>query len=395
MILGAGIYQVPLINKAKELGYYTVVCSIKGNYPGFAIADKVFYVNTTDKEACLDVARKENIVAVCTAGTDVALPTLGYIVDKLGLKGASENSAILSSNKSLMKEAFVRGNVSTAPFMKVYNEESCIKAAGEIGYPCILKVVDSSGSRGIEVVGSENDIHAAYSRILPYTREKYILVEKYLQGLEMGAQALVYDGKLLFALTHSDEVFMGSTGVPVGHSVPFSDDRNELLEKDVQEEIHKAVVALGIDNAAINVDFIIVEGKPYVLEIGARCGATCLAELVSIYFGINYYEVLIRTATGTLDKSIFNNIKHKQPATALLITSDHDGTYDGYVPDVEHENLLQYSIDCQKGEKVNQFHIGPNRIGQIIVKGHSNRESKMLAMKLLGEIKKELNKHIQ
>ena len=41
LILGAGIYQVPLIETAKRMGLETIVASIPGNYPGFALADKV------------------------------------------------------------------------------------------------------------------------------------------------------------------------------------------------------------------------------------------------------------------------------------------------------------------------------------------------------------------
>ena len=48
MILGAGIYQVPLIKTAKKLGLYTIVVSIPGNYPGFELADKVYYENTVN-----------------------------------------------------------------------------------------------------------------------------------------------------------------------------------------------------------------------------------------------------------------------------------------------------------------------------------------------------------
>lgn len=394
MILGAGIYQVPLIKKAKEMGFRVVVCSIPGNYPGFTLADKVYYVNTTDKDACLDVARKENIVAVCTTGTDVALPTLGYIVDTLGLKGPSEHSALLSSNKKLMKEAFIHNAVTTAPFCKVGNIESCKDAATQIGYPCILKVVDSSGSRGIEVVRSESDIMDAYHRVLPYTKQSYILVEKYLQGEEMGAQALIYNGELIFSMTHSDEVYMGSTGVPIGHSVPYSDSLHEDIEGAIRLEILKAAKALDIDNAAINADFIIVEGKPHVLEIGARCGATCLAELVGIHFGIDYYTVLIQTALGTLDTNIFNNITDKCAVTAMLVTSDHDGVYDGYVPTINHTHLVDFTIDCQKGERINRFHIGPDRIGHLIVTGGSCDESKTIANVLLAEVNKEIRNHI-
>ena len=53
MILGAGIYQVPLIQTAKRLGIYSIAVSIPGNYPGFAYADKVYYENTTDWEKIL------------------------------------------------------------------------------------------------------------------------------------------------------------------------------------------------------------------------------------------------------------------------------------------------------------------------------------------------------
>ena len=51
LILGAGIYQVPLIKKAKEMGHFVMVASIRGNYPGFTFADKCVYLDTTDREA--------------------------------------------------------------------------------------------------------------------------------------------------------------------------------------------------------------------------------------------------------------------------------------------------------------------------------------------------------
>ena len=61
MILGAGIYQVPLIETAKKMGLYTIVVSIPGNYPGFALADKVYYENTVDEDKILEIAKKERI----------------------------------------------------------------------------------------------------------------------------------------------------------------------------------------------------------------------------------------------------------------------------------------------------------------------------------------------
>lgn len=61
MILGAGIYQVPLIKTAKRMGLYTIVVSIPGNYPGFALADKVYYENTVDDEKILRLQEQNRL----------------------------------------------------------------------------------------------------------------------------------------------------------------------------------------------------------------------------------------------------------------------------------------------------------------------------------------------
>ena len=61
MILGAGIGQIPFINLLKERGCYVIAVSVKGNYPGFEIADKCYYVDTRDKEAILEIAREEGM----------------------------------------------------------------------------------------------------------------------------------------------------------------------------------------------------------------------------------------------------------------------------------------------------------------------------------------------
>ena len=74
-----------------------------------------------------------------------------------------------------------------------------------------------------------------------------------------------------------------------------------------------------LDNCAINADFILKDGKTYVLEIGGRSGATCLAELTSIYYDFDYYEKILLTALGeevTLDRpSGCNEAECRMPAS--------------------------------------------------------------------------------
>lgn len=392
LILGAGIYQVPLIKKAKELGYYTVVCSINGNYPGFAYADKVYYVNTTDKDACLDIAKKEKIVGVCTTGTDVALPTLGHIVDNLHLKGPSEKSATLSSNKLLMQEAFHKHGVKSARYFRINTKDDCIKYANEIGYPCILKVVDSSGSRGIQVVKSESELLGSFYSIKKYTHKNYVIVEEYLEGVEFGAQAFICEGRLLFVMPHADEVYQGKAGVPIGHHVPFIHPNSNSILKKVYFEIEKAVKAMDIDNSAVNVDMILVNDTPYLLEIGARGGGTCLPELVSLYYDVDYYKMIIQVATGELRESDYIFIPQRA-VTGLIITSPKSGIISNYNLDLSDGSVYNLSMDYKKGQHVHKFETGPDRIGQLIVFGNDAIITRNKAFKLLSDIHLEIIEH--
>ena len=149
IILGAGIYQVPLIRAAKQMGLYVIVVSIPGNYPGFALADKVYEINTTDKEAILSISMKEQISAIATTGTDVAVATIGYVCQKMGLTGIPFEASKLVTDKALMKEAFRRYGVTTAAFEVIHSRDEALAAFQKIGTPAILKIVDKSGSLGI------------------------------------------------------------------------------------------------------------------------------------------------------------------------------------------------------------------------------------------------------
>ena len=119
MILGAGIYQVPLIKTAKRLGLYTIVVSIPGNYPGFALADKVYYENTVDDEKILEIAKEEQIDGIITTGTDVCVITIGKVCDAMGLSGLSYEAAQIAVDKMLMKTKYEEYGVRTARFRKV------------------------------------------------------------------------------------------------------------------------------------------------------------------------------------------------------------------------------------------------------------------------------------
>lgn len=377
MILGAGIYQVPLIKKAKEMGFMTIVISIKGNYPGFNYADTVYYIDTTDSAKVLEVAQKENIDGIVTTGTDVAIATLGLVCEKMRLPGIKFSAATKVCDKKLMKEAFYQGMVNTAQYKEAatnISEYELINTCVQMQFPLVFKAVDSSGSRGIEIVKKREDILSAFNTVLSVTKQNYFIIEEFLNGQEFGAQAFVQNGKIEFVLPHGDYIFQSKTGVPIGHFVPYTIDMESNL---ITNEVVKAVKILGLDNCALNLDFIYAKNKIYVLEIGARCGATCLAELVSIWYGFDYYEKIIEVAMGIPVDFSPKNTSRVPNASKLLISSST-----GKILNINNsiKNITDYyelQFDYTMGDFVKKFSVGSDRIGHIITVGETLNEAEL------------------
>jgi biotin carboxylase len=383
MIMGAGIYQVPLIKKAKEMGIYTIVVSIPGNYPGFELADQVCYENTVDYEKVLEIAEKEQIDGIVTAGTDVAVITIGKVCDAMHLSGISFEAAKIASNKMLMKRKYEEYGVRTARFREVSFSDDLDENTETLQFPMIFKAIDSSGSRGIVRVDTKEAFEEAREVVRAATHKDTFLIEEFIEGEEFGAQSFVYRGEVQFILPHGDYVFHGDTGVPIGHFAPY--DLGDDVIEDMKVQLTGAVRAMGLDNCAINADFILKDGQTYVLELGGRSGATCLAELVSIYYGYDYYEKLILAALG---EAVDFPQEHAVPNASMLLRSEKDGVIRAQENRNEpDENICEIQFDYKVGDEVKKFHVGPHRIGHVITKGETLDAAVEKLHEALGKIK--------
>jgi len=366
MILGASIYQVPLIRTAKRMGLQTIVASIPGDYPGFSDADKVYFINTTDKEGILQVAKAEGISGICTSGTDVAVATIGYVNEKMGLAGISEDAAVRACDKYEMKEAFRKGGVSASRFIRVWTPEEAYRAADEIGYPVVVKCVDSSGSRGINVVEKRSGLREAYNEAIKYSRQKYVLIESKLGGVEIGVDGMVQNGEIKLIAPHQKYTYKynGAT-IPAGHSYPYH--CSDEVRAEIEKQVTLAVRALGLDNCAFNSDVFVDGDRVYIIEMGGRAGATCIPELTSIHYGFDFYEKMIQNALGqTADLS---GSPDRKPCMAKLLMSPADGT----ISDIDEAALDALraeghviSLDYGVGHAVEKMYNGTTRIGHII-----------------------------
>lgn len=374
LILGAGIYQVPLIREAQARGFRAVVASIPGNYPGFAVADKVYYTDTTDKEAILEIAERERVSAVVTTGTDVAVASIGYVCDRLGLSGIGEAAARLLTDKALMKEAFVKGGVTTSAFRRVSSLEEARRAACELGLPVMLKIVDKSGSRGITRVSDPAQLESAWAYAAAATAADHMVVEKFVEGREIGIDAFVQNGKLLLMLPHDKFVYQsGHTGIPIGHYCPM--DCSETLWNNMLSETEKVVAATGMDNCAVNIDaFVLPDERVNIIEAAGRCGATGIPEVISGYTGRNYYGCILDNALG-IPVAPFD-LRDGRPTASMLLYSGKGGilkeiryrfagrAYSNADADVPGKGRVELSFG--PGDDIDPFRNGTDRIGMAV-----------------------------
>lgn len=379
--------------------------SVPGNYPGFAFGDKICYEDTRDYEKILEIARAEKIDGIVTTGTDVAVVTIGKVCDALRLPGLSFEAGKVATDKMLMKQNYEKHGVRTARYRRISLEEDSKENGAAEGnkdfqiikrleqelaglqFPLIFKAVDTSGSRGIVKAENSSKFAEAYQRVRENTRKDYFIVEEFLEGEEFGAQSFVSQGKIQFILPHGDYVFQGDTGVPIGHWAPYELEQSVI--EDAKEQLQKAVIAMGLDNCALNADFILSGGKPYVLEIGGRAGATCLAELVSLYYGYNYYEKIIQAALGL---PVDFASQEANPNVGMLLRSEKTGSIRKIVNknDREDKQIVEIQFDYQAGDQVQAFRVGPHRIGHVVVKADTLEEARAKMKEALGKIEIEV-----
>lgn len=388
LILGAGRGQIGLYKAAREMGVTTIAGTMPDNCPPcIPLADEVCYMNILYPDEVENKTENLSFDGVATCCLDKGLKAVGRLCDKYGLSGYPEETAELCNDKFQMKTRLCECGVNTAKFEKIYSREDLLSAIDKIGgYPVIIKATDLAGSKGIYKAKNEREALDGFDKAIHDTQKEYLLVEKFLQGKEFGAQAFIYSGKVLFVMPHGDLLYQAATAVPIGHYVPF--DCSENIIQKISVETRKAILALGLDNCAVNIDFIEEAGDVYVLELSGRAGANCLPELVSIHYGLNYYKMIIAAALGE-DPAIIWNERHEEKAgiAKMIISPEKSGILGelSYHGDME-SYIYDLTFFAKRGMDVYKFANSNHCLGQVVIAGDNLKDCVEKVEKTLSKI---------
>lgn len=301
MVLAAGLLQIDVIEKAKSMGYYVLAVDGNPKAPGFNVADKAICADIVNEETMLKIARDEHVDGVIHPCSEVSMAVMGRINDELGLSGISREQAICATNKHLMRKAFEKGNAPSPKSILAQDaEDAWRRLQNEFDTDAILKPSRNSGSRGIAKVSrnmDKGDFIRAYDEALSESRDHSVLIEQFIEGPEFSIEMIVWQGDI-HVLTVTDKKTTGAPHfVELGHNQPscFSDTDVETLKAAAVAGVR----ALGVNNCACHAEAKLMNGKAYLMEVGARLGGDFIStELTHLSTGIDMVAAAIDVALG-------------------------------------------------------------------------------------------------
>ena len=370
LILGGAEAQVPIIQAAKDEGYYLVLCDWTTTNPGIKYADKHYQVSTLDRDAVTRVAIEEKIDGVIS-NSEPAMLNVSYIAKELQLRGNSVSGLEMLLSKDKFRTLQEKVGIYAPQHYKVNNEEEFLQVAEKMKCPFVVKPDASSGSRGTTKVLSYDveELKNIYRINCDYSRNNCCVIEEYVEmpsltmiegDLFVLNKEILWDG--LFFNTRSSI----TPKLPMTYSMPFRIDPLKTIE--IQNTLRKILDEAEFTYGELNVEmYFTKEDRLFVIEINPRQGGASLPAYIFRHCGIDMYKLLVTTAVN--DDRYFHSLKQYDRechyVTRHSVFAHSAGIYKGiscspiiqkYVKNIEERRLCGERVEaCNNGTEVLAF----------------------------------------
>jgi biotin carboxylase len=271
------------------------------------------------------------VVPVDDATTVVA----SAIGEALGLRVNPLAAAQATRNKRVMRERLAGAGVPSPAFTLVSVADDPRAAAGRVAYPCVLKPLVLSASRGVIRADDEDAFVAAFARLAAILRAPdvadlgagtdEILVESFVPGVEVALEGLLERG-VLRALALFDK--------PDPLDGPFFEETIYVTPSRHPEPVQRAIVdvtaraarALGLSDGAVHAELRLrpTAGgvEPVVLEVAARSIGGLCGRTLRFGTGMSLEELILRRA---LDRPVTSFERQHAAAGVMMIPIPRGG----------------------------------------------------------------------
>ena len=369
LIFGVGPLQKSIINRAKQMGLYTVGIDPAKDATCKDEVDAFEVVGGQDYEGTCAVVEKYGIDAIVTAATDKPLVMMARIAEKYGFPFYSVETAQWSTDKFQMKQRFMEGGVPCAKGRLVKS----VQEVEDFEYPVIIKPRDNSGSRGVKLCRSKEELEASMSEAFEVSKLDTVLVEEFIEGPEYSIEGLHHDCKSEVIQFTEKKTTEFPYNVELGHIQPAN--ISEENQQKIREIVSKIGKALNFVNCPSHTELKINERGIYVIETSPRLGGDYITStLTPLSTGVNVEDELLKIALG---KTV-----NPQPAavqySGVRFFAFEEGRVIKNVPDADFvkgwPHVVDFSFALKEGNKVNRITSSLNRYGQLILQA-GNRDS--------------------
>lgn len=322
-IIGASYLQLPLVQRAKEMGIKTICFAWAEGAVCRDVADTFYPISIVEKKQILEICRQEQIDGICTIASDTAAPTVAYVAEQMGLAGNRYEASLKANNKIRMRNAFTDAAIPSPKYLRLIGDWKLEIEDLDIQLPLIVKPSDRSGSLGVVKVEREEDLIPAIKAAQEYSFKHEAIVEQFVEGREISVEFISYQG-VHYPLQITDKVTTEAPHfVEIAHHQPA--DMTNAQYEEIYELTKRALTALGVTNGASHSEYRITQdGKIYVMEIGARMGGDFIgSDLVQLSTGYDFLRGVIEVALGTfnppqLKEHNYSGVYFLSEATAYL-----------------------------------------------------------------------------
>ncbi|MFA0815907.1 MAG: acetyl-CoA carboxylase biotin carboxylase subunit family protein [Anaerofustis sp.] len=318
-IIGAGEFQLPLIQKASELGYETHVFAWEDGAVGKKEADFFYPISVLDECKILSICEQIKPDGVVSIASEVCYVTATRVAFHLGLPCNDPSYLKSQTNKYHMRKAFASAGLAVPKFFMT--KERDFNPVG-MEFPLIVKPTDRSGSRAIYKIVQLSDLQGALERALKESFEHEAIIEEFFDGDEFSCECISSNGKHTALAFTKKYTTNAPHFIETGHIQPA--ELNCDINESIQEEVFRALDALNVKNGASHTEFRMNRnGKMCIMEIGARMGGDCIgSHLVPLSTGYDYMKMVIDIATGKSPSMLV--VSTKNQAAVKFIFNEND-----------------------------------------------------------------------
>ncbi len=311
LIMGGSRISTQIVNKAREMGVYTIVTDWYDydKSPAKQVADKAFQVSTTDVDALLELINKEKINGILTGFTDSTLPHYAKICEAVNFPCyGTEELFRLFTDKKRYKPLLEKYDIPTINEYK-YTYKEILSKKIDVKYPVLVKPSDGSGGKGVTVCHNYEELLAGYEIAQKVSETENVLIERFIQGDEC---------TLFFLFDHGDVYLSGLANrhtkrnqdqntIPlvVGYSFPSYLTPNYIV--NTLPKMEKMFADVGIKDGIMFAQCLIDDDEVIIYDIGYRLTGSLEYILQENICGYNSLESMIRfSLTGEMFESDFD-----------------------------------------------------------------------------------------